>query len=122
MRWFGKTRATDDESVRRTLAVLFTVAPFVAAAIAALGARRDFRMVWMAVAATVVARVVFITARAATSSVTIASVVAATLASSAVAVLLGARSAIGVFLVAVVLSTSAALGAALGAPPPRVQA
>jgi hypothetical protein len=81
-------------------------------------------MVWMAVAATVAARAVFVMARAraATSSVTIASVVAATLASSAVAVLLGARSAIGVFLVAVVLSTSAALGAALGAPPPRVQA
>jgi len=36
--------------VRRILALLLTVAPFVAAAMAALSVRRDFRMVWMALA------------------------------------------------------------------------
>ena len=103
--------------MRRILALLLTVAPFVAAAMAALSVRRDFRMVWMALAATVVARVVFAyaRARASTSSATITSIVAATLASSAAGVLLGARNVIGVVLVAVVLSGSAALGAVVGA-------
>ena len=109
--------------MRRILAILLTVAPFVAAAIAALSVRRDFRMVWMALAATVVARVVFAyaRARAPTPSATITSIVAATLASSAVGMLLGARNALGVVLVAVVLSGSASLGAALGATPRGVQ-
>jgi hypothetical protein len=111
-----------DMSMRRILAVLLTLAPFAAAAIAALSVRRDFRLAWMALAATVVARAVFMfrRARAATPFMTVASLVAATLASSAVAVVLGARSPIGIFLIAAVLSGSAALGAALGATPPPV--
>ncbi|MFL5617191.1 MAG: hypothetical protein ACJ79A_02210 [Gemmatimonadaceae bacterium] len=102
--------------MRRILAVLFTVAPFVAATIAALGVRHDLRMVWMALVATVVARMVFVFARArvATPSATIASLVAATLVSSVVALLFGARAAFGIIAVAVVLSGCAALGAALG--------
>jgi hypothetical protein len=44
--------------MRRILAVLFTAAPFVAPAVAALSARRDMRMLWMAVVATSVARLV----------------------------------------------------------------
>ena len=109
--------------MRRLLALLLTVAPFAAAAIAALSVRRDFRMAWMAIVATVVARVVFVIARprAATPSATIASLVAATLASSAVAVLLGAHAAFGVIAVAVVLSGCAAVGAALGAIPRGVE-
>ena len=38
--------------MRRTLSILFTAAPFVAAAVAALSARHDMRMLWMAAVAT----------------------------------------------------------------------
>ena len=101
--------------MRRTLAVLFTAAPFVAAAVAALSARRDTRMLWMAVVATLVARLVT-AATPGRSSGGAASMAfgLATVAAIVVAVLLGARGVFGVVAVAIVLAGCAAVGAALG--------
>ena len=101
------------------LAVLFTAAPFVAGFIAALGLRHDMRMLWMALAATVVARVV-VTAmlrgrrgRRAVSAIAIA-FAAAVAAASIVAVAFGAHGVVGVVAVAVVLAGCATAGAVLG--------
>ena len=110
--------------MRRFLAVLFTAAPFVAGAVAALSARRDVRMLCMAAATTLVARVAFavvparrgITSGAGAALVAMA-LAAATFAAAAVAVLFGARAVFGVGAVAVVLAGCATAGAALGRRP-----
>ena len=102
--------------MRRILAVLCTVAPFVAAAVAAFSARRDMRMLWMAIVATLVARIVFamtVVKRGATVAVVIA-FAGATVCASGVAIAAGARGAFGVAAVAVVLSGFATAGALLG--------
>ena len=49
--------------MKRAFAWLCSVAPFVAAAIAALGARHDFRILWMAVVATLLAWIAAFTSR-----------------------------------------------------------
>jgi hypothetical protein len=107
--------------MRRLLALLFTIAPFVAGAIAALGARHDVRMLWMAFVATLVARVgvvVLATQRATVAAG--ASFGAASVAACLVAVLFGARGVFGVVAVAVVLAAFATAGAVLGERSRRV--
>jgi hypothetical protein len=101
--------------MRRLLALLLTAAPFVAGGIAALSARRDLRMLWMAAVATVIARLIVRMAPARQHHVVgvAAALVAATVAASAVAVLLGARAPFGIGAVAVVLSGCAVAGALL---------
>jgi hypothetical protein len=104
--------------MRRILAILFSVAPLVAGGVAALSVRRDLRMLCMAVAATLVARVV-ITVTPVDRAGVAASIgfVLATLAAAAVAVGFGARAVFGVGAVAIVLAGCAAVGAALGQRP-----
>jgi hypothetical protein len=103
--------------MRRTLAVLCSVAPFVAAGIAAFGARHDPRMIWMALVATVVARLVGPlfprTPRPVAISISIA---VGTIAASVVALVAGARAPFGVIAVALVLAGFATAGAWLNAP------
>jgi hypothetical protein len=104
--------------MRRPLAVLFTAAPFVAGAIAALSARHDARMLWMALAATLVARLVLVAVPARWGRAgAVAAALAATVAAAAVAILFGARAAFGVGAVAVVLAGCATAGAVLGRRP-----
>lgn len=103
--------------MRRLLAVLFSIAPFVAGAIAALGARHDVRMLWMAVAATLVARVgVAVLLKRGTPIAAIVSFAAATVAACVVAISFGARGVVGVVAVAVVLAGFATVGAVLNRP------
>lgn len=101
------------------LAILFSLAPFVAGVIAVLSARRDVRMLWMAVAATLVARVVLAAAAARWGATrgALAAAAAATVVAAGVAVLLGARAVFGVGAVAVVLAGCATVGAVLGRRP-----
>ena len=102
-------------SVRRILAILFTAAPLVAGAVAALSVRRDLRMLYMAGAATLVARVV--TAATPRGRARVGGAIAfvlATITAAAVALGLGARAVFGVVAVAVVLAGCAAAGAVLG--------
>jgi hypothetical protein len=100
--------------MRRLLAFLFSIAPFVAGAIAAGGARHDVRMVWMALAATLVARVgVAALAKHGTLLAAVVAFGAATVAACAVAVSFGARGVFGVVAVAVVLAAFATVGAVL---------
>ena len=102
--------------MRRLLAVLFSIAPFVAGAIAALGVRHDVRMLWMAVASTLVARLgVAGLVKRSTAIAAIASFAAAAVAACVVAVSFGARGVFGVVAVAVVLAGFATTGAVLGA-------
>src|SRR5262249_19723732 len=102
--------------MRRALALLFTIGPFVAAAIAAMGARRDFRMLWMAVVATAVARLVRAVARRMPRAwPAIVSVVVGTTAACAVALIAGARAPFGIIAVAFVLAVFATAGAWLEA-------
>lgn len=102
--------------MRVVLAVLFTAAPFVAGTIAALSVRHDMRMLWMALAATVVARVVAAMVRGPRGWVVVSAMtfVAAVAAASLVAVVFGARGVFGVVAVAVVLAGCATAGAVLG--------
>ena len=101
--------------MRRTLSILFTAAPFVAAAVAALSARHDMRMLWMAAVATLVARLVTAaTPRIGGARALILAFALATAAAVAVAVGLGAHGVFGVVAVAIVLAGCAAVGAALG--------
>jgi hypothetical protein len=110
-----------DEAMRRILAVLLTLAPFVAGAIAALGRRHDSRMLWMALAATLVARLVLaLTGGRGRTGAAIGAFAAATVVACAAAVLLGARAVFGVVAVAVVLSGCATAGAALWPRPASV--
>lgn len=101
--------------MRRLLAFLLSIAPFVAGAIAALSARHDTRMLWMALAATLVARlgVVLLMKRSAAVAASV-SFPAAVIAACAVAVSFGARGVFGVVAVAVVLAGFATAGAVLG--------
>lgn len=101
--------------MRRLLALLFSIAPFVAGAIAALGARHDVRMLWMALAATAVARLgVTVLVRRSAPMAAVVSFAAASLAACVVAVSFGAHGAFGVVAVAVVLAAFATVGAVLG--------
>jgi hypothetical protein len=103
--------------MRRLLAVLFSIAPFVAGAIAALGVRHDVRMLWMALAATLVARVgVAVLVKQGTAAAGIASFGAASVTACLVAMLFGARGVFGVVAVAVVLAAFATTGAVLNRP------
>lgn len=101
--------------MRRLLGWLCSAAPFVAAAIAALGDRHDARILWMAIVATLV---VWIVVSAAVRSrglafAGIAAFVSASVAASGVAIVAGARAAFGVIAVAVVVTAFATCGAVL---------
>jgi hypothetical protein len=100
--------------MRRVLSVLLSVAPFLAGAVAALSARHDLRLVWMAVAATMAVRVVIavVPRRRLAFSASVA-FVAGVVAAAIAAVLLGARGVVGVGMVALVLAGCAAAGATL---------
>lgn len=103
--------------IRRLLAILFSVAPFVAGAIAALGTRHDVRMLWMALVVTLVARVgVAVLVKQSALVSAIGSFAAASVAACLVAMLFGARGIFGVVAVAVVLAGFATVGAALIRP------
>ncbi|MFL5561073.1 MAG: hypothetical protein ACJ79K_06340 [Gemmatimonadaceae bacterium] len=108
--------------MRRILAILFTLAPLVAGAVAALSVRRDLRMLCMAVAATLVARVVIAaTPQLRTGAGASIGFVLATITAAAVAVGFGARAVFGVGAVAVVLAGCAVVGAVLGQRPRRAE-
>jgi len=103
--------------MNRILGWLCTAAPFVAATIAALGARHDYRILWMAVAATAIARIL-VAATAPSRGLRFAGSAAFASASAGgmgVAVAAGARSVFGVVAVAVVIAAFASLGAVLQA-------
>jgi ABC-type uncharacterized transport system permease subunit len=97
--------------MRRTLAILCTAAPFVAAGVAALSARHDLRMAWMALVVTLVAHSVAATTATLrrTSSAGI-SLTIGTFAASAVALIAGARAPFGIIAVAFVLAVFATAG------------
>ena len=101
--------------MRRILAVLFTLAPFVAGLVAALSVRHDRRMLWMAAGVTLVAWLALGTAPGTWRRSTTVGVafVAASAVAVAVAVLLGGRAVFGIVAVAVVLAGCATAGAAL---------
>jgi hypothetical protein len=104
--------------MRRLLALLLSAAPFVAAAVAALSARHDLRMLWMALAATLVARLALLAApRRWGAGGAVGAALAAASAAAVVGMLLGARAAFGVGAVAAVLACCAAAGAAIGGRP-----
>lgn len=106
--------------MRRALALLCTIAPFVAAAIAGLSARHDWRMAWMAVAVTAVAYAVALTAaampRAASAGL---SLILGTIIASGIATMSGARAPFGIIAVAVVLAAFATAGVWLRVPASR---
>ena len=101
----------------RALGVLLTVAPLAVELVPALGPRRDVRMLWMALAATLTAPLVvrLVAARFGRATVVVAALVTATAVATAVAFLLGARAGPGAVMVALVLSALATAGAVLGA-------
>ena len=100
--------------MRRILAILFTLAPFVAGMVAALSVRHDWRMLCMAAAATAVARVVTGATPPGSERVGVGVGFAlATATAAAIAVAFGARAAPGILAVAVVLAGCAAVGAML---------
>jgi hypothetical protein len=104
--------------MRRLLAILFTLAPFVAGAVAALSVRRDVRMLWMALAATIVARVIIgVMGARSQKSRAVAAFVGGTLAAVVVAVVAGAKAVFGVGAVAVVLAGCATIGDILWSGP-----
>jgi len=100
--------------MRRTLAALFTVAPFVAGAIAALSTRHDMRILCMAAAATVIVRAVAAATRTHRVGVGASTGFAlATVAAGVVALAFGARAVFGVLAVSIVLAGCASVGAML---------
>ena len=100
--------------MRRTLAILFTLAPFVAGMVAVLSVRRDWRMLCMAAAATAVVRAVAVATSPGRERVSVGVGFAlATATAAAIAVAFGARAAPGILAVAVVLAGCAAGGAML---------
>jgi hypothetical protein len=105
--------------MRRVVAALFAAGPFVAGVVAALSARRDLRLLAMALIATLVARIVLAAirhrARAFAGGVAFAG---GTVAAGVTAVLAGARGMFGVVAVAVVLAAFATIGALLATSPP----
>lgn len=96
------------KSVVRTLAA---IAPFVAAAIAALGTRHDYRILWMAIVATIVAWLTFRSTRRRIRPAWPLALLTSASCASATAVLCGARDVIGVGAVAVVVAAFATVGA-----------
>ncbi len=103
--------------MRRTLSILCTVAPFVAAAIAAFGARHDLRMLWMAIVVTLVAQVVHAaTPRLRPAFSVLISLILGTIIASGVALLAGARAPFGIIAVALVLAIFATAGVWLRGP------
>jgi hypothetical protein len=103
--------------MRRTLSVLCTIAPFVAAAIAAFGGRHDLRMLWMAIVVTLVAQVVHaLTARLRGTFSAALSLMLGTIAASAIALMAGARAPFGIIAVALVLAVFATAGVWLRVP------
>ena len=95
--------------MRRTLGVLFLAGPFVAGAIAAASARRDFRLIAMAIVATITAWL--IRARPGAPAVRAGLPFAgATVAAIVTAAITGARAPFGVVAVAVVVAAFAAIG------------
>jgi len=110
--------------MRRLLTLLFTAAPFVAGAMAALSVRHDTRMLWMALAATLVARLATVAVPmrrgdGGTAVTAAVAFVAASVAAAVVARLFGARAVFGVGAVAVVLAGCATVGAVLDRRPRR---
>jgi len=95
--------------MRRTLGVLFLAGPFVAGAIAAASARRDFRLIAMAVVATITAWLIRPRSGAPAVRASLA-FAAATVTAIATAVIVGARAPFGVVAVAVVVAAFAAIG------------
>ena len=95
--------------MRRTFGVLFLAGPFVAGAVAAASARRDFRLVAIAIVAT---STVWLVRPRTGPSVAAAALVfsAATVAAAAAAVVGGARAPFGVAAVAVVVAAFATAG------------
>jgi hypothetical protein len=104
--------------MRRILAILCTVAPFVAAGVAAFSARHDLRIAWMALVTTLVARLIAALAqqRSRTFSAGI-SVAIGTIAAAAVALVAGAHAPFGIIAVALVLAAFSSAGVWLGVPP-----
>lgn len=97
--------------MRRTLAVLCTAGPFVAGAIAAVSARHDFRMAWIALVVTAIAyAVVAVLPRAQRGASAGVSLALGTIAASVVAWMAGARAPFGIIAVAVVMAAFATAG------------
>ena len=101
--------------MRRTLGVLFSAGPFVAALVAAASPRRDFRLAAMAVVATLAAWLLLRTsshspARAATAFA------AATGTAAVASLIAGARAASGIIAVAAVVGAFATIGQLLLLP------
>jgi len=95
--------------MRRILGVLFVAGPFVAGVVAAASVRRDFRLIAMAVVATIA--VWLIRPRSGAPAVRAGLAFAgATVAATATAVITGARAPFGVVAVAVVVAAFAAAG------------
>jgi hypothetical protein len=102
--------------MRRTLGALFLAGPFVAGAIAAGGARRDFRLITMAIVATIAAWLIRPSSGAPGVQAGLA-FAGASLAAIATAVVAGARAPFGVVAVAVVVAAFATAGRLLLAGP-----
>ncbi len=114
--------------MRRTLGVLFLAGPFVAGVVAAASVRRDFRLIAMAIVATIAAWLIRHKSGAPAVQAGLA-FASATVAAIAAAVVAGARAPFGVGAVAVVVAVFATIGQLLlstprGAPtrPPNLAA
>jgi hypothetical protein len=107
--------------MRRILGVLFAFGPFVAGVVALTNQRRDFRLVAMAVVATIAA---WLLAPRMTVSRgrTVLIFAAAAIAAAATAVVAGARAPFGVGAVAVVVAAFATTGRVLLSTPRRALA
>ena len=103
--------------MRRAVGWLCVAAPFVAAAIAGLGPRHDYRILWMAIASTLVVWVIVVAtaAKRGRGFAAMAAFVTASAAGAGIAVLAGAFSPFGVIAVAIVVAAFATAGAVLTA-------
>lgn len=101
--------------MRRVLAVLFMAAPFVAGAIGATSTRRDMRLLWMGIVATLIVWVVTVAwaPRMTRFAAAACAGIAATIGAAAVPLMLGARSPVGILMVAIVVAGFATIGAML---------
>ena len=95
--------------MRRALGALFLAGPFVAGAIAAASARHDFRLIAVAIVATITAWLIRPRSGAPAVQASLA-FAGATVAAIATAVLTGARAPFGVVAVAVVVAAFAVTG------------
>jgi len=102
--------------MRRTLGALVLAGPFVAGALAAASARRDFRILAMAIVATITAWVIG-RKRDASAANAVLTFVGTSVAAAATAVLSGARAPFGVIAVAVVVAAFAVAGQLLLSKP-----